>query len=87
VLGCNFAWTTGAGEEALGRYLDDLIAAGAPLKRDVIIRAAYRKRVSIALELVTDPDRRAAFVAATRRLSEPLPAGMETRHRPHDVSS
>lgn len=73
VLGCNFAWTTGVGEEALGRYLDDMIAAGAPLKRDAIIRAAYRKRVSIPLELVTDPDRRAAFVVAARRLLQPLP--------------
>ena len=86
VLGCNFAWTTGAGEEALGRYLDEMIAAGAPLKREDVIQAAYRKRVSIPPNWSPTPTG-AAFVAATRRLSEPLPTGMETRHLPHDLSS
>ncbi len=72
-LSCNFQWTRGAAEPALTRFLDDLIAAGAPLDRAVVIEADFTKRPGIHLDLLKDPARRAAIVTATRRLTEDAP--------------
>jgi hypothetical protein len=69
-LSCNFQWTSGAGEAALSRFLDDLVAAGAPLKPEVIRDATYKRRPGIPLDLLKDPARRAAIAAATQRLTQ-----------------
>ena len=70
-LGCNFEWVERSGRQAQERFLDDLVAAGAKLQRDVIAAAGFRRRPGTPLSILVDPTSRAAVVSAARRLSSP----------------
>ncbi len=74
-LSCNFQWTRGAGEVALSRFLDDLVAAGVTVDRDVVVAAGFSKRPGTDLALLKDATRRATIVAATRRLVDGAAVG------------
>ncbi|MGX5653309.1 hypothetical protein ACWKWC_00880 [Geodermatophilus nigrescens] len=69
-LGFNFQWSDAAGSAALDRFLEELVAAGLPLDRPVVRQANFRKRISVSLDLLKSPDRRAAVVAAAGRLTD-----------------
>ncbi|WP_369134635.1 hypothetical protein [Modestobacter sp. I12A-02662] len=69
-LSCNFQWIAPAGRAAQERFLDELLAAGAELRKEVIAAANFSKRPGTPLSLLRDPARRSAFVAAAHRLTQ-----------------
>ncbi|RBY91065.1 hypothetical protein [Blastococcus sp. TF02A-30] len=69
-LSCNFQWTRGAGPVAVGRFLEELSAAGLPLAVEAIAATDFKKRPGIPLDVLKDSARRGAIVAASGRLSQ-----------------
>jgi hypothetical protein len=69
-LACNFQWVEQAGRAAQERFLEDLLAAGAHLRREVITANDFRKRPGTSLSLLLDPASRAKIVAAAQRLTQ-----------------
>lgn len=67
-LSCNFGWSLKAGDVALRRFLDALIASGLPLARDEIIAADFAKRPSVPLSALKDASVRAGILSAAGHL-------------------